>query len=148
DGVTPSARKAAAAKPKAAKNPVGMLFQHGLARSTGAFWVSSFMGLLLVYGLNTWLPQIMREAGYELGAALALLLVRNVGAVIGLLFAGRISHRIGNRRATIGWFAAAALFLALLSIKLPGVGVYVSVLLAGVFVFRAQVLVYAYGGHG
>ena len=129
------------------KNPIGTLFHHGLGRSTIAFWITSFMGLLLVYGLNTWLPQIMREAGYELGAALALLLVLNVGAVIGLLFAGRISDRIGNRRATIGWFAAAALFLALLSIKLPGVGVYVSVLLAGVFVFSAQVLVYAYVGH-
>ena len=49
--------------------------------------------------------------------------------------------------STIGWFAAAALFLALLSIKLPGIGVYVSVLLAGMFVFSAQVLVYAYVGH-
>jgi len=147
DGVTPSARKAAAAKPKAAKNPVGMLFQHGLARSTVAFWVTSFMGLLLVYGLNTWLPQIMREAGYELGAALALLLVLNVGAVLGLLVAGQVADKIGIRRSAIGWFATAALFLALLSIKLPGIGVYISVLLTGMFVFSAQVLVYAYVAH-
>ena len=34
------------------------------------------------------------------------------------------------RPATIGWFTAATLFLALLSIRLPGIGVYVSVLLA------------------
>src|SRR6478752_2509341 len=147
DGVTPSARKAAAVKPKAAKNPVGMLFQHGLARSTVAFWVTSFMGLLLVYGLNTWLPQIMREAGYELGAALALLLVLNIGAVLGLLVAGQVADKIGNRRAAIGWFTVAALFLALLSIKLPGFGVYLSVLLTGMFVFSAQVLVYAYVAH-
>ena len=86
-------------------------------------------------------------AGYELGAALALLLVLNVGAVIGLLVAGRVADRIGNRRSTIGWFAGAALFLALLSIRLPGIGVYVSVLLAGMFVFSAQVLVYAYISH-
>jgi MFS transporter, AAHS family, benzoate transport protein len=132
---------------KRSKNPVGILFQHGFARSTIAFWITSFMGLLLVYGLNTWLPQIMRSAGYELGAALALLLVLNVGAVIGLLIAGKVADRIGNRRSTIAWFAGAALFLALLSIKLPGIGVYVSVLLAGMFVFSAQVLVYAYISH-
>jgi AAHS family benzoate transporter-like MFS transporter len=107
-------------------------------------WVASFMGLLLVYGLNTWLPEIMRAAGYELGAALALLLVLNVGAVLGLLVAGQVANRIGVRRSTIAWFAAASLFLALLSVRLPGIGVYVSVLLAGVFVFSAQVLVYAY----
>jgi MFS family permease len=129
------------------KNPVRILFQHGLARSTIAFWITSFMGLLLVYGLNTWLPQIMRSAGYALGAALALLLVLNVGAVLGLLVAGRVADRIGNRRSTMIWFAAAALFLALLSIRLPGIGVYVSVLLAGMFVFSAQVLVYAYVSH-
>jgi benzoate transport len=128
-------------------NPVSALFHHGLARSTLAFWVTSIMGLLLVYGLNTWLPQIMRSAGYELGAALALLLVLNVGAVLGLLVAGRVADRVGNRRSTIAWFVLAALFLALLSLKLPGIGVYVSVLLAGVFVFSAQVLVYAYVSH-
>ena len=140
---------AASATPgrKPARNPVGILFHHGLARSTIAFWITSFMGLLLVYGLNTWLPQIMRSAGYELGAALALLLVLNVGAIIGLLTAGRIADRIGHRRSAIGWFTGGALFLALLSIRLPGIGVYVSVLLAGMFVFSAQVLVYAYISH-
>lgn len=132
---------------KQAKNgtrAVALLFQHGLARSTIAFWITSFMGLLLVYGLNTWLPQIMRAAGYQLGAALGLLLTLNAGAVLGLLFAGRVADRFGNRRSTIVWFALAAVFLALLSIKIPGVGIYVAVLLTGVFVFSAQVLVYAY----
>ena len=102
------------------------------------------MGLLLVYGLNTWLPEIMRAAGYELGASLSLLLVLNVGAVLGLLLAGRVADRIGARRSSIAWFGASVLFLALLSIKLPGIGVYVGVLLAGIFVFSAQVLVYAF----
>ena len=134
-------RTGSTAKPS---TPVGLLFRGGLARSTVAFWVTSFMGLLLVYGLNTWLPQIMRAAGYELGAALALLLVLNVGAIVGLLVAGRVADRVGTRRATLIWFSAAALFLALLSIRLPGIGVYVSVLLTGIFVFSAQVLVYAY----
>ena len=135
----------AAARPT--KNPIGVLFHHGLGRSTIAFWITSFMGLLLVYGLNTWLPQIMRAAGYELGAALALLLVLNVGAIVGLLLAGRIADRIGKRRSTVGWFAGGAVFLGLLSVKLPGIGIYVSVFLAGMFVFSAQVLVYAYVSH-
>ncbi|WP_051728847.1 aromatic acid/H+ symport family MFS transporter [Amycolatopsis sp. La24] len=126
------------------RNPLGVLFRHGYGRATIAFWVTSFMGLLLVYGLNTWLPQIMRAAGYELGAALALLLVLNVGAVIGLLVGGRVADKIGYRRSTILWFAAAAVFLALLSIKLPGASVYAGVLLAGIFTFSSQVLVYVY----
>lgn len=138
-------RAAKPAKPgRSSTRATTLLFQHGLARSTIAFWITSFMGLLLVYGLNTWLPQIMRAAGYQLGAALGLLLTLNAGAVLGLLFAGRVADRFGNRRSTIAWFAMAAVFLALLSIKIPGIGIYVTVLLTGVFVFSAQVLVYAY----
>jgi MFS transporter, AAHS family, benzoate transport protein len=138
-------RKATGAKrERTQRNPVATLFRGGFGRPTIAFWITSFMGLLLVYGLNTWLPEIMRSAGYELGAALALLLVLNIGAILGLLLAGTVANRIGVRPATIAWFAAATLFLALLSIRLPGIGVYVSVLLAGIFVFSAQVLVYAY----
>jgi MFS family permease len=131
---------------QAGLEPVKSLLRKGFRRPTLAFWVTSFMGLLLVYGLNTWLPQIMREAGYPLGAALSLLLVLNFGAVLGLLLAGRIADRVPMRAAAIGWFTGATVTLALLSIRLPGPILYVVVLLAGVFVFAAQVLVYAYVG--
>ncbi len=141
---TQAPQTAVAAPAARREGSLGLLFRHGLVRSTLAFWVTSFMGLLLVYGLNTWLPQIMRSAGYELGAALGLLLVLNIGAVLGLLVAGRVADRIGTRRAAVAWFSASAVFLALLSVRLPGIGVYAVVLATGVFVFSAQVLVYAY----
>ena len=113
-----------------------------------ALWVASFMGLLLVYGLNTWLPKIMEVAGYSTGDALGLLLALNLGAVTGLLIAGLISDARGNKPTVLVWFALAAVFLAGLSIKLEStVAVYVAVFLAGVFVFSAQVLVYAFVGH-
>ncbi|MGA9873850.1 MAG: aromatic acid/H+ symport family MFS transporter [Rhodococcus sp. (in: high G+C Gram-positive bacteria)] len=130
-------------EPAPVVNPIRTLFASSMIRNSIAIWVTSFMGLLLVYGLNTWLPTIMREAGYELGAALTLLLVLNFGAIVGLLVAGRVADRIGSRTAAIIWFTCAALFLAALSIKVP-FGVYVLVFLAGCFVFSAQVLVYAF----
>lgn len=140
------ARAEAPAADRPRTSPVRELFRDGRGRATIAFWVASFMGLLLVYGLNTWLPEIMRSAGYPLGAALALLLTLNVGAVIGLLVGGPVADRVGVRTATITWFVLGAVFLALLSIRLPGAGVYAVVLLSGIFVFSAQVLVYAWVG--
>ncbi|WP_137724673.1 MFS transporter [Prescottella subtropica] len=134
---------ATTAAPAAASAPARALFSPKFLRNSIAIWVTSFMGLLLVYGLNTWLPTIMREAGYDLGAALTLLLVLNAGAVVGLLVAGGVADRIGPRAACIAWFAGAALFLALLSVNVGG-GIYVMVFLAGCFVFSAQVLVYAF----
>lgn len=129
-----------------AGSTIASLFQGKYLRATIAFCVASFMGLLLVYGLNTWLPQIMRAAGYNLGAALSLLLVLNVGAVVGLIVAGAVADKAGIRRPAILWFITAAIFLALLSVKMPQAGAYVAVFVTGCFVFSAQVLVYAYIG--
>src|SRR3712207_9338237 len=123
---------------------VRMLFTAGWLRNTVAIGVTSFMGLLLVYGLNNWLPTIMREAGYDLGNSLAFLLVLNVGAIVGLLVAGTVADRVGARTAGIAWFASGALFLALLSVRLPTAGLYAMCFLTGCFVFSAQVLVYAF----
>ncbi|MGH3086794.1 MAG: MFS transporter, partial [Rubrobacteraceae bacterium] len=120
------------------------LFSGGFLLGTLAFSVASFMGLLLVYGLNQWLPTIMRDAGYALGAALAFLLVLNVGAVIGLLVAGPVADRYGAKVSCALWFALAAVFLFLLSVPMPLVLTYAAVALTGVWVFSAQVLLYAY----
>ena len=117
-------------------------------RVSVGLWVASFMGLLLVYGLNTWLPKIMGEAGYSITAGTSLLLVLNLGAVIGLLVAGTVADRRGKKPTVLAWFGLAAVFLALLSIRLESTpAVYAAVLLAGIFVFSAQVLVYAFVGH-
>jgi MFS family permease len=113
-----------------------------------AICVASFMGLLLVYGLNTWLPKIMGEAGYSIKAGTGLLLILNIGAVIGLLIAGAIADARGNKPTVLLWFGLAAVFLAAISIKLHSeLLVYAAVLACGVFVFSSQVLVYAFVGH-
>jgi AAHS family benzoate transporter-like MFS transporter len=120
------------------------LFAGDYVRNTVAVGVTSFMGLLLVYGLNNWLPTIMRAAGYDLGDSFAFLLVLNVGAIVGLLVAGTVADRIGLRTAGIIWFAFGAVFLALLSVRLPTAALYLMCFLTGCFVFSAQVLVYAF----
>lgn len=120
------------------------LFSGGYLLGTLAFSLASFMGLLLVYGLNQWLPTIMRDAGYALGAALAFLLVLNVGAVAGLLVAGPVADRYGSKVTCAGWFGLAAVFLFLLSVQMPLALTYFAVFVTGFFVFSAQVLLYAY----
>ena len=133
---------------KAPKSSMATLFSGGLARSTIGLWIAAFMGLLLVYGLNTWLPQLMRGAGYNVSDSLVLLLVLNVGAIAGLLVGGRIADTRGVKGTTMFWFTSAAVLLALLSIRMESQlllnGV---VLVTGFFVFCAQVLVYGFVGY-
>ncbi len=126
------------------KASIGTLFRAPFLRNSIAIWVTSFMGLILVYGLNTWLPKLMVSAGYSLTGGLWLLLLLNAGAVCGLLLAGQVGDRIGLKTAAFTWFISGAVLLALLSVKMPGVLLYPVVFVTGCFVFSAQVLVYAF----
>lgn len=134
--------KTATAAPE--KGSLRALFSPEFRWTTPLIWISAFMGLLLVYGLNTWLPQIMRAADFDLGNSLGLLMVLNLGAVAGLLFAGRVADRITAQKAAAIWFVGSAVMLATLAIKLPMVGTYILVFITGVFVFSAQNLVTAF----
>lgn len=110
-----------------------------------AIAAASFMGLLLVYGLNTWLPQLMASAGYPVSAGLSLLLVLNLGAVAGLIVAGILADKHGTKPIVLLWFGLSAACLALLSIKVDNAFLLNAlVFVTGVFVFSAQVLVYAW----
>lgn len=110
-----------------------------------AIAAASFMGLLLVYGLNTWLPQLMASAGYPVSAGLSLLLVLNLGAVAGLIIAGILADKHGTKPIVLVWFGLSAACLALLSIKVENAFLLNAlVFVTGVFVFSSQVLVYAW----
>lgn len=107
--------------------------------------IASFMGLLLVYGLNTWLPQLMAAAGYTVSTGLTLLLVLNLGAVAGLVLAGILADRHGTKKIVLLWFGLSAVFLAILSVKIQNEFLLnAAVFVTGVFVFSSQVLVYAW----
>lgn len=125
------------------KAPGRMLFSRDYRRNTLMIWVASFMGLLLVYGLSTWLPSMMNSAGYGLGSSVAFLAVLNIGTMFGLFVSGRVADQFSPRTAAIIWFSLSSVFLALMSVD-SGVWIYLVVAVAGFFAPNAQVIVYAF----
>lgn len=121
--------------------PLLAMFTSGRARATLSFWFASFMGLLLVYGLNTWLPQIMRQSGYSLGSALSFLLVLNAGAIVGLLIIGAAADRFGTKPIAIVAFMCTTVAVIGLSMAPPLALSYVFVALAGLGSTGTQTLV-------
>lgn len=121
--------------------PLKAMFTRERTRATVSFWLASFMGLLLVYGLNTWLPQIMRQSGYSLGSALSFLLVLNAGAIIGLLVIGALSDRFGTKRIAVVAFLCAMVSVIGLSCAPPLALTYAFVALAGLGSTGTQTLV-------
>ena len=120
------------------------LFSRRYIAATILFAAASFCGLLLVYGLNTWLPQIMQKAGYGLGSSLAFLLALNAGAVVGAIGASKVADRIGVRPVVIGAFLAAAISVTLLSFHQPTAILFALVAIAGLGSVGTQILVNGY----
>lgn len=126
------------------RDSLRLLFTPEYRLPTGLFAIASFCGLLLVYGLNTWLPKIMTEAGFGLGGSLTFLLVLNAGAIVGALGASRVADRIGSRPVATAAFAGAVVSILLLSLQLGTPALYVLVAIAGLGSVGTQILVNGY----
>ncbi|MFE7115259.1 MFS transporter [Streptomyces sp. NPDC057654] len=119
------------------------LFRGGRWNTTLCFWLTSFAGLLLVYGVGQWLPKIMVDLGYDTGDSLLFSTFLNVGGICGMLIAGRAADRVGPRTVVIAWFLLTAVFVYLMGVKMPVGALYAVVFLAGLLLFSAQAMVYA-----
>ncbi|MFI7382489.1 MFS transporter [Streptomyces sp. NPDC049813] len=124
-------------------DPLTDLFRAQQWVQTLLYWLASFGGLLLVYGVATWLPTLMRAEGYDLGSSLQFVVVFNLGGIIGMLLAGRAADRFGAPRISAIWFLLTAAGVYLLSIHMPLALTFVVVFLAGVFLNSAQTMIYA-----
>lgn len=87
---------------------MGSMFSSKYLRSTVFFWISLFCGMVLVYGLNTWLPQIMRGAGYDLGSSLTFLLVFSLASAAGGLILGFMADKYGQKTILVIFYLLGA----------------------------------------
>ena len=138
-----------AAAKDAAPEPVGFaaLFSKKYVVSTIFLGLMSFMGLLLTYGLNTWLPVIMSGHGFDAKGSLSFLLTLNLGAVAGALSASWLADKIGARWVIVGLFGIAAVCLLLLPFSLPIAVLLLLVALSGMGTVGVQVLIYGFGSN-
>ncbi|GAA4077999.1 MFS transporter [Nocardioides kongjuensis] len=131
-------------RPRATREPVGFaaLASRRYGPATLLLGTMSFAGLLLTYGLNTWLPEIMGQNGYGKDWALTFLLVLNGGAIVGGLLASTAADRLGARSVVVTTFLMATVALLLLPLGLPLGVLVLAVAVAGIGTIGTQVLVY------
>jgi AAHS family benzoate transporter-like MFS transporter len=104
--------------------------------------LTSAMVLLLVYSLNTWLPELMLRAGYDAKGSLAFLLVLNGGAVISALTGARFADRFGPKLVISLFLLTGAVFIAALTIPVPVGVLLIFVALAGLGTSGTQILLF------
>ena len=110
--------------------------------TTTLFCLAGIAGQTLVYGLNTWLPQLMVIAGYSLSSSLSFLLTVNAGAVLGVIISSRLADQFGPRPVTATSFAASGCALVLMGTGWAPLPVmYLLVAVVGFGSIGAQILV-------
>jgi AAHS family benzoate transporter-like MFS transporter len=115
------------------------LFRSGFARNTTMFCIAYFMSLLMIYGLGTWLPELMIRTGYDLNASLIFPIVLNVGCILGtFLFAIIADKWLGAKKLVVILFLIAAASLILLGFKYHVMVLYTLIFITGACTYGTQ----------
>ena len=133
-----------AEKAKSSGVPIADLFKEKRARSTISFWVSTFCLLLMVYGLGTWLPQLMVSAGYALESSLTFLLALNFGAMFGQIGGGLLADKNGSKKVLVIMFTTGAVALTLFGLSFEAIVLYLLAAVAGACTTGGQAVNNAY----
>ena len=124
--------------------PLKALFQQGRTFSTMMFWVAFFMCLLMVYALGSWLPKLMIQAGYSLGASMIFLFALNIGGMVGAIGGGALADRFHLRPVLTTMFTLGAIALILLGFNSPQMVLYGLIAIAGAATIGSQILLYTF----
>ncbi|MFP7365239.1 aromatic acid/H+ symport family MFS transporter [Corynebacterium callunae] len=137
----PIANAAAEPRREAKKGRLATMFSGVTALATILFCLAGIAGQTLVYGLNTWMPQLMILANYSLASSLSFLLTVNIGAVVGVVITSYLADRFGPRIITFFSFTSSGLALLIMSTGVvPLVGMYALVAVVGFGSIGAQIL--------
>lgn len=139
------------ALPVATAAPVGSgragfagLFGPGYRLPTLVLGLMSATALMLVYSLNTWLPELMLRAGFNAKGSLSFLLLLNGGSLVGGLVGSRVADRLGPKPVVAGAFLIGAVAIALLTLSLPLGALLFIVAIAGLGTSGTQTLIYGF----
>jgi len=94
--------------------PIGHLFREGRALLTILIWLVNFMNLLNLYALTSWLPIVMRNAGYSISTAVLVGTMLQVGAIIGTFVLAALIARKGFVPVLTGSLAVACISIAVI----------------------------------
>jgi len=113
------------------KIPIIGLFTEGKALGTFLIWCGFAMVMLMVYGLNTWLPKLMNVGGYSLGSSISFLVTLNIGAILGTLIFGILADKIGIKKALILGYLLSVVSISCLGFHPPAFLLTILLIIAG-----------------
>ncbi|QLJ67638.1 aromatic acid/H+ symport family MFS transporter [Serratia marcescens] len=98
-------------RPAQAKSPISHLFIEGRAVRTLLLWAAFFCSLFVFYLLTSWLPTILKDAGYDIAHASRIGAMVPLGGTLGAILMALLMDRIGPYRVLAVSYLGAALVI-------------------------------------
>jgi len=96
-------------RPVQARSPISHLFIEGRAVRTLLLWVAFFCSLFVFYQLTSWLPSILKDAGYDIVHASRIGAMVPLGGTLGAILMALLMDRVGPYRVLALSYLGAAL---------------------------------------
>lgn len=125
--------------------PVTDLFRVRAIPATLMFWCCSFLTLLVIGMLSSWMPTLLSGQGYSLKDASLVTLMYQLGGVVGALVIGRCMDRFRpNRTLAIAFIVGSGCVVAIGLVSGSAILATVTMFLTGFFIIGAQFGIWAY----
>ena len=90
---------------------VKYLFTDGRTPGTILLWIPFFMNLLILYFILSWMPSLLRQAGFPVSAGITAVLMFSIGGIVGTVLQGPLMNRLGVFGGIFGEFIASLLLV-------------------------------------
>ncbi|MBP6116774.1 MAG: aromatic acid/H+ symport family MFS transporter [Neisseriaceae bacterium] len=123
---------------------IGDLFAEGRLLSTVMIWLVFFMLLYVIYGMTSWLPRLMIQAGYPLGSSLSFLFTLHLGTILGAVSSGWFMDRFNGRNVMVTYLALGAVAIGALGFIGNSQAIYGLLVIAGATTIGTQIAMCAF----
>jgi AAHS family 3-hydroxyphenylpropionic acid transporter len=106
------------------------IFASGRASLTVPLWISSFLELLILYLILSWLPTLLVGNGLSKAEAAAVQVAFNVGGALAALVIGQLLEGKHRNTSIVAAFAGVPVFVLLLSKTPPQLSLVMSIVFA------------------
>jgi AAHS family 4-hydroxybenzoate transporter-like MFS transporter len=126
-------------KPDARQSSVGVIVSRDYLLGSLMLWLTYFMGLLIFYLLTSWMPLLMKDAGFSIGKAALLTSLFPLGGGIGTIVAGWLMDRFNPHKVVAATYLATGVLIFAVGQTLGNVGLLsLLIFLAGTTMNGAQ----------
>ncbi len=129
----------------AVRNPVALIVSSPWRLGTVLLWVTYFLGLFVIILLLTWMPTLMRGAGFDLQTAANVTALFQLGGTVGALLVGWFMDRIRPTLCLSLSYLLGGCCIFMIGQSLHDTGqMAIFVLLAGFFISGSQTPINAF----